>query len=163
MGTGWWGADSTVTDVRFIATAHNCVDGDWSSSLTKVGIVQWNSTCMNNSPTVVTEQMYDCVDGIPTDGYPSWLHTTAASLASQVLSHTVPHIPPEQYSTLPSLLFCPPICLTAVLVPLTSLRAPVELQDAKHLKGWSRYLSLNYTLTHLLWATDWEMSARGQW
>ena len=38
---------------------------------------------------------------------------TEASTASQVVSHTLPHTPPEQYSTLPSASVWPPVSRTA--------------------------------------------------
>jgi len=47
--------------------------------------------------------------------YPSCLHTTVASLESQLLPHTVPHIPLTHTSTLPSLRSAPP---TRRILPL---------------------------------------------
>ena len=55
--------------------------------------------------------------------YPSCLHTTLASLLSQPLSHTVPHTPLMQISTLPALLTGPP---TKRTVPLVQFWTSVE-------------------------------------
>ena len=45
----------------------------------------------------------------PSEWYPSCLHTTDASLLSQPLSQTVPHLPSAQISTLPSCQLIPPL------------------------------------------------------
>ena len=45
----------------------------------------------------------------PREGQPSCLHTTVASLLSQPLSQTVPHLPSTQISTLPSSRVEPPL------------------------------------------------------
>ena len=50
---------------------------------------------------------------LPTEGYPSCLHTTWASLEPQLWSQTVPHTPPEHSSTLPCRLLLPPETLMA--------------------------------------------------
>ena len=53
----------------------------------------------------------------PREGYPSCLHTTAASLLSQLVSQTVPHLPSTQISTLPS---------CTLVLPLRRIEPPLH-------------------------------------
>ena len=71
--------------------------------------------------------------------YPSCLHTTLASLLSQPLSHTVPHTPLMQISTLPALSSGPS---TKRSVSLVQFWAAMEIKDVvTSLKHTLRYSS----------------------
>ena len=71
---------------------------------------------------------------LPIVGYPSCLHTTWASVESQLLSQTVPHKPPEHSSTLPCQL----------LLPSDTLMAPSTVQFSGEIKEreWERERNL---------------------
>ena len=66
------------------------------------------------------------VPGLSTS-YPSWRHTTLASLLPKRSSHTVPHVWPLHTSTLPWLLVEPPTSCTDPCVQLPTTN-PIPIQ-----------------------------------
>ena len=82
---------------------HVCIDSRWEQSGNKAMYViyQHNFMTLYELPLVII---------------PSCLHTTSASVSSQLSSHTVPHIPLWQISTRPSYSFLPPTSRTSELL-----------------------------------------------
>ena len=66
--------------------------------------VNKNSTCNFKQPIFIVGSYYI----LPSEGRPSWVQTTVASLISQKSSQTVPQRLLKQISIRPSVEFCPP-------------------------------------------------------
>ncbi len=67
------------------------------------------------------DKIYIVAANLPTEGFPSCLHTTAASLLSHIWLHTVPHLLLRQISTRP-----------CKLVPFASLTSPSVQPNSTH-------------------------------
>ena len=82
-------------------------------------VAQLRAAAPGNETTLHIAYCYDTenkqTDVLPFELSPSSLQTTAASVLSQLSSHTVPQIPPKQISTLPNAFTdtLPPVTLTS--------------------------------------------------
>ena len=103
----------------------NIVQPDGSNSLTKVCSRECQCSC-SSWRSIKSRNGFSFILPLPSAEYPSCLQTTWASSDPQKSSHTVPHDPPEQISTLPSVSF----------LPLTSWRLPSLVQLSGLIKTW---------------------------
>ena len=100
-----------VEQTSFISNTGNIIQPYRTTSSSIESISTWNGTCGSMEYGYLTNWIlpWTCyrsvkqqwVDHSPKEGYPNCLHTTSASLLSQLLSQTVPHLPSTQISTLP--------------------------------------------------------------
>ena len=91
----------TIQQIDLIPSAVRTVKPYGTTSSSIKGTRTWNRACKE---VIVGHAAYSYLRLFfhsPREGYPSCLHATAASLLFQPVSHTVPHLPSAQISTLP--------------------------------------------------------------